>query len=599
MTVLGEAFIEVRGDLKPYIRDLDRELKAATERFEKNLSKSFRDGLKGGVDGLGDDTGDKLGDGISRKVKSKLGQKGKPPWVFLTSALASALDDGISALPAELKAALVIGIAAALPFVGGALTGLISAAVGVGFAGLGSVLAFQFESVAERGSKLLDSLRLIFVRAASSFEPVMLDAMDTIEDRFERLSPLLSKIFGTSSGFIGPLTEGLLDFVEKVLEAIGSSIDNIGEFVDELGAGLRTLGVAVGQFFKILADTGESGEIALRDLIFATASLIINVAKLLAFFTELYAILRNNPITSVLLGLVAFTQASDDAAGAASILGTRNRELGDSATGVIKLTDEETKALKAMDKALKDAADAAFDLVQSQVDLERSLDTIREKLRENGRTLDITNEKGRENVEAFLKGLKDAEEATAAQVASGAINSSQAAAYYDVQIEKVKALALNAGITNQQFDTMFGNIINVAQLRLDAEAMGLVATTQELQAGSAEARELFERLKRIRDFRLPKQGTRGFSEFAEGGIVSMPTHALIGEAGPEAVIPLTRPARAAELMRMSGLDKMLTPATPTVNVFVGNEQLDARTYRIVTENNNALSSSLGFGARGL
>ena len=62
---------------------------------------------------------------------------------------------------------------------------------------------------------------------------------------------------------------------------------------------------------------------------------------------------------------------------------------------------------------------------------------------------------------------------------------------------------------------------------------------------------------------------------------------------------MTRPARAAELMRMSGLDKMLQPATPTVQVFVGNEQLDARTYRIVTENNSALSSSLAFGARGL
>jgi hypothetical protein len=34
-------------------------------------------------------------------------------------------------------------------------------------------------------------------------------------------------------------------------------------------------------------------------------------------------------------------------------------------------------------------------------------------------------------------------------------------------------------------------------------------------------------------------------------------------------------------------------------VFVGNEQLDARTYRIVTDNNAALSNSLSFGSRGL
>lgn len=598
MTVLGEAFIEVRGDLKPYIRDLDRELKAASERFEKHLQGSFKNGFKD-IDGDGDKVGDKLGDGISRGMKRKLGDKRKEPWVTITGAFASALDDGISALPAELKAGIVFAIIAALPFLSAALAGAISAAVGLGFAGLGSVLAFQFESVKQRGAQLLNNLRTLFVNAASSFEPVMLRAMDAIEDRFERLSPLLSKIFGESSTFIKPLTEGILNFVEEILKATGSSIDNIGDFVDELASGLRVLGIAVGQFFKILADTGESGQEGLRDLIFLTAQLIVNVAKILAFFTELYAILRNNPITSTLLGLAVFTKAADSAAGATSRLGTRNHELADSTAGVIKLTDEESKILIALDKSLKNAADATFDLIQTQIDFERSLDRISESLKENGKTFDITNEKGRENVESFLKGLKDAEQETAAQVASGKLNSQQAATYYDVQIEKIRQLALHAGITNAQFETMFGNIIDVAQLRLDAEAMGLVATKEQLAGSNQEAAELFELLKRIRAFRLPKQGTRGFSEFAEGGIVSTPTHALVGEAGPEAVIPLTRPARAAELMRMSGLDKMLQPATPTVNVFVGNEQLDARTYRIVTENNNALSNSLAFGARGL
>ena len=40
---------------------------------------------------------------------------------------------------------------------------------------------------------------------------------------------------------------------------------------------------------------------------------------------------------------------------------------------------------------------------------------------------------------------------------------------------------------------------------------------------------------------------------AKGAIVDKPTLAMIGEAGKEAVIPLTRPARAMELMQQSGL----------------------------------------------
>ena len=41
--------------------------------------------------------------------------------------------------------------------------------------------------------------------------------------------------------------------------------------------------------------------------------------------------------------------------------------------------------------------------------------------------------------------------------------------------------------------------------------------------------------------------------FANGGIIDQPTFGLIGEAGAEAVVPLTNPGRAAEVMRQAGL----------------------------------------------
>ncbi|WP_331756235.1 hypothetical protein OHA04_45780 (plasmid) [Streptomyces sp. NBC_01590] len=50
---------------------------------------------------------------------------------------------------------------------------------------------------------------------------------------------------------------------------------------------------------------------------------------------------------------------------------------------------------------------------------------------------------------------------------------------------------------------------------------------------------------------------RGLLPFANGGIVTGPTPALIGEAGPEVVIPLTRPARARQLAEQSGLADFL------------------------------------------
>jgi SLT domain-containing protein len=50
---------------------------------------------------------------------------------------------------------------------------------------------------------------------------------------------------------------------------------------------------------------------------------------------------------------------------------------------------------------------------------------------------------------------------------------------------------------------------------------------------------------------LPPKG------YAEGGIFNSPTLGMIGEAGPEVLLPLSRPDRLAELLRASGLNKAL------------------------------------------
>lgn len=67
---------------------------------------------------------------------------------------------------------------------------------------------------------------------------------------------------------------------------------------------------------------------------------------------------------------------------------------------------------------------------------------------------------------------------------------------------------------------------------------------------------------KLRDFGVSILGRdiKPFSKlphFAQGAVVKTPTTALIGEAGPEVVIPLTDPARAAELVKQSGLMDVL------------------------------------------
>ena len=65
--------------------------------------------------------------------------------------------------------------------------------------------------------------------------------------------------------------------------------------------------------------------------------------------------------------------------------------------------------------------------------------------------------------------------------------------------------------------------------------------------------------------------TAGLAKMAEGGIVARPTLALIGEAGPEAVVPLRRGGRGGGLMPGGGLSL-------TVNIYgsVGVEDIGER-----------------------
>lgn len=603
MTILGEAFIEVRSDLSPFIKNLDKEVKAAAERMEKTLKDSLGKGISGGVgDKDGEQLGEKLGDGVGRGMGRKLGDKKKPPYISITAALASALDDGLSALPAEVKAGIVGGILLALPFLSAAIAGATAGALGAGLAGLGTLLAFQYTEVEEAGLKLADGLRTQLVNSAQPFVNVLISAFQFIENRVAQMGPRLDRILSASSGFVGPLVEGLVNAFDFITESFDNVADDLKPFVQELSAGFALMGAAIGDALEILVDTGEEGEEGLRDLFLAVYLLTIGFARLVAILTEVYGFVRDiSDAVPLLVGpLSIFFEASDNAAEGADTYGDATQGLTEKIIGAVSATDRETKSLKEAATAMDKARDAAFGLIDATLDYEQSIDDLSETLKENGRTFTQESEKGRENIRAVGDAIKAAQRAAEERLASGKMTAEEARVLYDQEVAEILRIAKAHGISEQAIRQVYDEAIKLVALPPpDTGWLNQISSAADLTAAALQ-RALRE-AQRLRSGGGTGggKGPGGFLEFADGGMVAGPTPAIVGEAGPEVIIPLTRPARAAELMRMSGLDKMLAPATPTVNVFVGNEQLDARTYRIVTDNNNALSTSLAFGARGL
>lgn len=89
---------------------------------------------------------------------------------------------------------------------------------------------------------------------------------------------------------------------------------------------------------------------------------------------------------------------------------------------------------------------------------------------------------------------------------------------------------------------------------------------------------------------------------ASGGLVNAPTLAVVGEAGPEAVIPMSDPARAAAVARKTGLLEMLgsragSMGNVLVKVYLGTREItDILDVRIDKKMNDQ-ANELAYGTR--
>lgn len=606
---LGEAFVEVRADLRSFGRDLQRGVKPMVEAFERELNGAVGRSVVAGSERSGREAGDRLSRGIKNSLTHQF--RNKNAFIVIASTLAGALDDGISALPTEVKAAIVAGILAASPLIAGALSGAIAAGVGVGLVALGVLLASQFNLVQERAVQFGHNIRDQLVQSARDFVPAIINALDVVETRFRLMGSRIDEIFNVSSNFVEPLVQGILDAIESIIDAIFGSLDALKPFVDELGSSFATLGRDIGTALQILIATGEDGQTALRDLVALLGIAIITVTSFMFVLTKLWGFIRAT------IGLIAdiagplvtifgvldrlFGEIDKRANGNKSFVNT-NTDAANSFDPLIAATKGQTDALKEYQEAIEGVSRAAKSNLELNVAWEESLDRISDSLKENGKTLDIHTEKGRANVNEFIKGLEIAEERALLRVQRGEMTSAQAAAQYQLEINQLRTLATQAGISEQTFNDLFNEIIATSSLRISASEMGVDELGNSLDGGADAATRLFQMLQLIKtlSINVGKGALAGVKGFADGAIVDRPTFGVFGEAGPEVNIPLTKPARAAQLAAQSGLTAMLgLGGAQQVLVFIGNEQLDSRMVRIVERGNTAQALSLNHGGRQL
>lgn len=593
---LGKAFIEVHADTAPFARELGREIRRILRDQENIVSRDS--------DRIGRNLATSIGNGIDRN-RSTIGRSirrsltdgfntGGEEQGFATrflKGIIDTIDDGLSGLPAEVKAVLGGALIAAAPLVGGVIAQVIAGAVAagltLGIAGLGILAAAQFTEIREQFASIFTNLRNQVVEDAQVLFPVLTAGLDLVRDRLMGLRPVWQQVFAAAQTTIIPVLDALLGFVEEFSFNLVQGFGNLDAFAVELGKGLREVGAAAGYVIAQIANDDDAVD-ALTDLLILVRDLILVTGALLKLFLNIYGTIRLVAQLTDGLGLLQFELNEFDDSSLKAAQGAAT--LGEGIRGTVDMLDAEQKALEEANKVLSDYISKTFGAWDANIAFEQQLDDMAEVLRRNRGALDLNSQAGRDN----QKAIRDAAAALIEQrdrTIELTGNTEFANQTFATNRKRLEDQAAAAGISRTRFRELTDAVLSVPSPR----------DTGVTQGSVNRARSLLEALRGIgaavaRAGQAGSRAATGFQAYAEGGIVNRPTLGLVGEAGPEAVLPLNNPGRAAQILSQTGLGAQLNP---TVNVYIGNQQLDAYIDSRVDSRTSVTARELAYGGRGV
>lgn len=349
-----------------------REYKKAA-RYVTDLERLLKDAGGGGGGGsaaataesAGTQVGQSLFKGMEQEFKQLGGLREIITNPYVLAALAPALVE--------------VGVMA-----GGALL------AGIGLAGVGAGIAGQLKTpeVAAAVASLKAEVAAGFTSATDSFAAPLVHAIGVARGEWQKFAPGLTSTFEKLSPLVGDLTEGIAGFADEVVPAIEQAAVAAAPLVQNLAQELPSIGAELAGVFDTLARNADTFNDGLK-LTLGTLKLLIGAAD---WTTQVF---------STLFKVGEYTTGTIDAI---KELGTSS---GKTSTHLDIMADSAKQAAAAQ-QALETAlggASTAFerqinDLLASDrtaINYQQSVDDLTTSVRQNGATLDITTQKGRNN----------------------------------------------------------------------------------------------------------------------------------------------------------------------------------------------------------
>lgn len=581
---LGRAFIEVHADLKPFKKSLGDQVARIVKDTQKIINESVEEASgkasrgRGKIDGRGMTIKPKLdttdADREARGFFGRFRQYGQKAFSGVIDGFAYAIKNSDSVETAAIVVAGIVGTIAS-PLIAAAIAGAITAGVGTAGIAAGVALAFQDQRIQASAAAMWDRIMGQLDRIGGQFLQPVQSALEILEVGFNNFAPRLERIFASIAPYVDDLAIGLVRSLEAIGPGLETAFANAGPMLQIVAEYMPIVAEAMGYFFaEISSSAGARAGLVVffqmvGDAIVYAANVITTLSDAFGYFLLIIdripdALMPDGLAADIDEAIAAMVRADPSTQQFAGGL-QRVKNEGQGASG----------AANNLTASLNTFFGAALNSMDASIRFEDALDDVRDTLKDNGKNFDINTAKGRENVGMVNNAVKAAIAARDAKLKeTGSV--SQANSVYSTQIERLRGVLKNAGLTKGEIDKLIGAYDDIPpEVSTTVSVPGLATALTQAQALDRELQSINSQRGALR-----RAGSGdGVGGYAEGGVVRREQLAWVGEQNkPEAIVPLTNPRRAAEVMEEAGLNGF--GGTIVVQMVLDGKVIDERVVQV-------------------
>lgn len=442
---------------------------------------------------------------------------------------------------------LAAAAVAAAPFVGATIGAAVLGGAGAGGIVGGIMLAARDPRVQAAGEEFATAaLGSLDKNIGAAFVDPAVSGLNVLSGTVEAFSSDMAPALADIAHEIGPLVKGIDGMAHNAVPGLTKALNAAEPIIRIVSGHLPDLGSAVSDASSDIADGADGMTMALDVFLDLIEGIVISGGALVGWLGETYeGIIRvadgigaaadktpdwaKNlfPLAYALGGLNNAVESQVDAMDAAvepagSFAGGLH-DIGNAAG-----TAEEQ--IDGMKTAMDELMGITMDAHQASIAYEQAIDDLAAELADGKKTFDERSEAGRRNLEVVDRTIDAINQQRDANIANN-MSVADANAIADAQLAKLDATVAKFGKTSAEVRNYIAEIRNIptlAQLRIEVDGLaGAIAQMQALR------RLLGSNVAAINQI----QGGEYISGRAVGGPVKAGVPYLVGEQGPELIVP--------------------------------------------------------------